>query len=89
MKTRSFDALKILLCKTCLGAVALFAAAVLLGMVQGAMAPVPGALLLLFCLLVLNALCGLLAPAPRARVRVRRGQAPQRYRRSAVRRGAA
>ena len=89
MKTHSFDAFKILLCKACLGAAALFAAAVVLAGVQGTLAPLPCGLLLLLCLLVLNTLCGLLAPAPRARVRVRRGQAPQRYRRAAVRRSAA
>ena len=89
MKTHSFDTFKILLCKLALGAAALFAAVILLAMVQGAVALLPGTLLLLFCLLMLNALCGLLAPAPRARARVRRVQSPQRYRRPAVRRSAA
>lgn len=70
MKTLSRVAFKTLLCKLALGPAALFTVLVLLALAQGALALLPGILLFLLCLLVLNALCGLLAPAPRSAARV-------------------
>ena len=67
MKPFAYDAFKILLCKAALAAAALFAVLLVLAVAQGTLPLLPGALLLLVCLPVLNALCGLLAPAPRAR----------------------
>ncbi len=67
MKPFAYDAFKILLCKAMLGGAALFAVLLVLAVAQGTLALLPGVLLLLVCLPVLNALCGLLAPAPRAR----------------------
>lgn len=87
MKTLSRDAFKILLCKLALGASALFTVLVLLALAQGALALLPGVLLFLLCLLVLNALCGLLAPAPRAKAYARRvpaGHAARRARLAAL-----
>ena len=81
MKTRPINAFKALLCRLALITAALFAVAVLVAMAQGALALLPGSVLLVFCLPVLNALCGALAPAPQTRrpaaVRaVRPSQAP-------------
>ena len=81
MKPFACDAFKILLCKAALGGAALFTVVLVLALAQGTLPLLPGALLLLVCLPVLNALCGLLAPAPRARVR--RVQPVRRSRRAA------